>query len=108
MHTTLAVIAGLIGVTIIALTTASALQTFVVPRGTSLLLTRWVLPAVRAVFILSMRHLRDYSTRDRVMAMFAPTIATVRAEPARTAASDQRTATPPHVLVGLEALVQRH
>ncbi|MCW2946351.1 MAG: hypothetical protein JWR24_3068 [Actinoallomurus sp.] len=73
MHTTLAVIAGLIGVTIIALTTASALQTFVVPRGTPLLLTRWVLLAVRAVFILSMRHLRDYSTRDRVMAMFAPT-----------------------------------
>jgi hypothetical protein len=73
MHTTLAVIASLVGVTAIALTTASAVQTFVVPRGTPMLLTRWVLLAVRAVFIVSMRRLRDYRARDRVMAMFAPT-----------------------------------
>jgi hypothetical protein len=73
MHTTLAVIAGLVGVAVIAFTTASAVQTFVVPRGTPMLLTRWVLLAVRAIFIMSMQGLRDYSARDRVMAMFAPT-----------------------------------
>jgi hypothetical protein len=72
MHTILAVIASLVGVTVIALTTASAVQTFVVPRGTPMLLTRWVLLVVRAVFLMCMRRLRDYRARDRVMAMFAP------------------------------------
>jgi hypothetical protein len=72
MDAFVALIIGLGGLTIVALTVISAAQTFVVPRGTPLRLTRWVLLGVWAVFHVLTWPARDYRTRDRVMAMFAP------------------------------------
>ncbi|GAA3228845.1 hypothetical protein ACFO1B_54280 [Dactylosporangium siamense] len=58
--------------TAILLTVASATHTLVVPRGTAVLLTRWVIAASRALFDLRLRWTRGYADRDRVLAMFAP------------------------------------
>jgi hypothetical protein len=79
MNDLVSVIVGLAGVMIIILTAMSAVQTFVVPRGTPMLITRWVFLAVRAIFVLLFRS-RDYRTRDHAWAMFAP--ATLLALPA--------------------------
>jgi hypothetical protein len=72
MNDLVSVIVGLAGVMIIVLTVASAAQTFVVPRGTPMLITRWVFLAVRAAFSVLLRRSRDYRTRDHAWAMFAP------------------------------------
>ena len=72
MHTIIVVITGLAGATVAVLTVASALQTLVVPRGTTLI-THWVQHTVRAAFLMCTRGSRDYRTCDRIMARFAPT-----------------------------------
>ena len=79
MNDLISVIVGLAGVMIVVCTAMSAAQTFVVPRGTPMLITRWVFLAVRGVFVLLFRS-RDYRARDHAWAMFAP--ATLLALPA--------------------------
>jgi hypothetical protein len=66
------VIVGVAGVMIVVLTAVSAAQTFVVPRGTPMLITRWVFIAVRAAFSVLLWRTRDYRARDHAWAMFAP------------------------------------
>ncbi|MGC9669734.1 hypothetical protein ACNTMW_24700 [Planosporangium sp. 12N6] len=72
MYHAITVLVGLVGAVVILLTAVSAAQTFVVPRGTPLLITRMVLVTIRAVFRAILRHLPDYRSRDHVLAMFAP------------------------------------
>ncbi|HZD68382.1 MAG TPA: hypothetical protein VFA45_05540 [Actinomycetes bacterium] len=68
----LAVPCLLAGAMIVMVTVLSAVLTVVVPRGTPVLLTRWVFVAVRAVFSLLGRRARSYQQRDQAMAMYAP------------------------------------
>ncbi|HTJ36334.1 MAG TPA: hypothetical protein VL738_24220 [Dactylosporangium sp.] len=63
---------GVLSSTIIVLTALSAAHTLVVPRGTSVLLTRWVMAAVRAAFDVRLRWARGYAERDRILVLFGP------------------------------------
>lgn len=72
MDNAISVLIGLVGAALVVLTATSAAMTFVVPRGTPLLITRSVLVTVRAGFGLALRGVHDYRRRDRTMAMFAP------------------------------------
>ncbi|MGI5241098.1 hypothetical protein [Dactylosporangium sp. CA-139066] len=65
-------ILGAVSVAVIVLTALSAAHTVVVPRGTSVLITRWVMAAVRAVFDLRLRWARNYGERDRILVLFGP------------------------------------
>jgi hypothetical protein len=56
----------------VLVTVLSAVLTVVVPRGTPVLLTRWVFVGVRALFTLWGRRARSYEERDQAMAMYAP------------------------------------
>lgn len=68
----LAALLGLFALTTIVLTTFSAVHTLVVPRGTAVLITRWVMAGTRALFDLRLRSARTYLERDRVLVLFAP------------------------------------
>lgn len=50
----------------------SAVETFVLPRPVANMLTRAVFVTVRRIFGLRLRSTYTYSTRDRIMALFAP------------------------------------
>jgi hypothetical protein len=50
----------------------AALRTFVLPRGTPVMLTWMVFRSVRRVFGIFARPARTYEQRDRVMALYAP------------------------------------
>jgi hypothetical protein len=71
-HTILSLFVGLLAATTTVLTAVSAVHTLVVPRGTPVLITRWVMAATRALFDLRLRSARTYQERDRVLVMFAP------------------------------------
>ncbi|WP_205862952.1 hypothetical protein [Planosporangium thailandense] len=73
MDYAISVLVGLAGAAVVILTAMSAAMTFVVPRGTPLLITRLVFVTVRAGFRLRLRGVHDYRRRDRTMAVFAPT-----------------------------------
>jgi hypothetical protein len=66
------VVCLLAGVLIVLITVLSAVLTVVVPRGTPVLLTRWVFVGVRALFTLWGRRASSYEERDQAMAMYAP------------------------------------
>ncbi len=68
----LALLCLLAGTMIVVVTLLSAVLTVVVPRGTPVILTRWVFVGVRAVFTLLGRRGRSYQQRDQAMAMYAP------------------------------------
>ena len=63
---------GAVSAAVIVLTALSAAHTVVVPRGTSVLITRCVMAAVRAAFDLRLRWARDYGERDRILVLFGP------------------------------------
>ena len=60
------------GALLVVWTLASAVQTVVLPRATSSVLTRVHFRALRRVFDGLARPSRSFATRDRVMAMYAP------------------------------------
>jgi hypothetical protein len=60
------------GILIVLFTLFSAVLTVVVPRGTPVVLTRWVFVGVRGLFALRSRRARSYQQRDQAMAMYAP------------------------------------
>jgi hypothetical protein len=62
----------LAGVLLVFVTVLSAVLTVVVPRGTPVLLTRWVFLGVRGLFSLLGRRGSSYRQRDQAMAMYAP------------------------------------
>ncbi len=66
------VICLLAGVLIALVTVTSAVLTVVVPRGTPVLITRWVFVTVRWLFTLWGRRAASYRQRDQAMAMYAP------------------------------------
>ena len=72
MHIAVAVVVGLAGVACVLLTLVSAVKTVVVPRAAPVLITRCVFAGVRALFTVALWRRRDYRSRDRVMALYAP------------------------------------
>ncbi|MEV4508586.1 hypothetical protein AB0K00_06470 [Dactylosporangium sp. NPDC049525] len=72
LHDAFLLLVGVLASAAIVLTVASATHTLVVPRGTAVLLTRWVMAGSRALFDLRLRWARTYPERDRVLALFAP------------------------------------
>lgn len=62
----------LIGIVITGRTALSALKTFVLPRGVPDRLTGIVFTLSRYLFDLRAIRVRDYETRDRIMALYAP------------------------------------
>jgi hypothetical protein len=61
------------GATLVVIVLDSALRTFVLPRGVSTTLTRGVFQAIRMIFNAMARESKSYESRDRVMALYAPT-----------------------------------
>lgn len=59
------------GAVVIIGTVLSAAQTLAVPRGTPVLITRWVFVGWGALFGLA-RRLPDYRRQDRILALYAP------------------------------------
>ncbi|MFK7804246.1 MAG: hypothetical protein AB8G95_21610 [Anaerolineae bacterium] len=68
----LRVLLTLLGVIIICLTIVSALRSFVVPRGVSDRLARFVFTTTRRLFNLRLKFAKSYIVRDRIMAYYAP------------------------------------
>jgi len=62
----------LLGVALIFAVFDSALRTFVLPRGVTTLLTRFVFVTLRQGFNFFARESRTYERRDRIMALYAP------------------------------------
>jgi len=60
------------GILIVLFTSLSAVLTVVVPRGTPVLLSRWVFVGVRGLFALRGRRAHSYQQRDQAMAIYAP------------------------------------
>src|SRR5216683_128480 len=71
MHVVANVALVTVGVVIVIAVFDSALRTFVLPRGVSTTISRFVFIALRHVFDLLAREGRSYESRDRVMALFA-------------------------------------
>lgn len=62
----------IIGALLVVLTLVSAVQTFVLPRGTRDLLTHFAFSFTWLFFLPAIRLSRSYGQRDRIMAFFAP------------------------------------
>ncbi len=70
--TLLDVVVLLAGVAVAAAVFLSAVQTVVVPRGVPVRLTRAVFLFMRRIFEVRVRFARDYESRDRAYALYAP------------------------------------
>ena len=57
----------IIGLTIVARTLFSAVQTFVLPRGVNDRLTRYVFLTTRALFSFPLKKTASYEQRDRII-----------------------------------------
>ncbi len=68
----LRIVVGLVGGAVVAATVLSAIRTVVLPRSSSVRLSRFVFLATRAVFDVRSRRARSYEQHDRIMAMYAP------------------------------------
>ena len=66
------ILAALVGVWLVGFTVLSAIRTVVLPRAVSTLITRTVFLTVRRLFGLLTFAVRNYETRDRVLALYAP------------------------------------
>lgn len=66
------IVVFILGVVTIAVTLASAIRTFVLPRSERVLITRIAFRAVRCFFDLRLYWAQSYFVRDRTMALFAP------------------------------------
>lgn len=62
----------LFGLALVLSTSLSALSTFVVPRSVRSQLNRFVFSMVRRAFLLCFNFLRDYESRDALMAYYIP------------------------------------
>ena len=62
----------LTGVFLVVGTAFSALETFVLPRGVSVRLTRLVFLGIRLFITLPLKRASTYEARDRIMAFYAP------------------------------------
>ncbi|MCU1603895.1 MAG: hypothetical protein JWP46_360 [Modestobacter sp.] len=71
MHLIAMILAGITGVLMVATTALSAAQTLIVPRGTPMMITRWVFVAFGWLFGLQ-RTRADYRARDKRLALYAP------------------------------------
>lgn len=60
------------GIALVVATVYSAVETFVLPRGANNMLTRAVFLTVMRPFAWRVRRAKEYETRDRTMAFFAP------------------------------------
>lgn len=60
------------GVVIVVVVLDSAIRTFVLPRGSGVMLSRVTARAVRVVFDLAAKAARTYEGQDRAMAMYGP------------------------------------
>lgn len=65
------VLSSLIGIFIVLWTINSAINAFIVPRGSNTLLTRLIFQTVHFFFRLRVRN-ASYEKRDRIMAFFSP------------------------------------
>lgn len=61
-----------LGLLLVFVTIASALQTFVLPRGSADFITNAVFRLVRGCFDLLLKRTKNFTTRDRFMALYAP------------------------------------
>jgi len=68
----LRLLAFVAGIVVVAGTLASAIRSFVVPRGVPNRLAGAVFIAVRQLFALWTRRLDSYEERDRAMVLYAP------------------------------------
>jgi len=72
MELAISYLSFIIGFALVIWTLFSAVETFVLPRSSPNLLTRWVFQFVRAWFNLRLRRTTTYRERDLMMAFFAP------------------------------------
>ena len=72
MHSVVAALVGLAGGACVLLTVVSAVKTVVVPRAVPVLITRVVFVAMRGLFAAVLWRSRDFRSKDRVMALYAP------------------------------------
>ncbi len=68
------VFVALLGLLIVGGTLLAAIQTFVLPRGVNVRLTRGVFRSIGFFFRLRARRAASYEARDRIMALFAPVV----------------------------------
>lgn len=61
-----------LGLAIVIYTFLSAVRTFVMPRSSNVLLTRFVFRATNLAFRFRLRRVTTYEDRDRAMALYAP------------------------------------
>jgi hypothetical protein len=71
VHLIAVIVTGGSGVLLVATTVLSAAQTVIVPRGTPVMITRWVFVAFGWLFGLQ-RTRTDYRVRDKRLALYAP------------------------------------
>lgn len=62
------------GIVVVAGTALSAIRTVVLPRAASTLIGRVLFPSVRKVFLVVARWRRDFEAKDRILALYAPTV----------------------------------
>ena len=55
-------------------TALSAIRTVVLPRAASTLIGRLLFPSVRKVFLLAAKARKDFEAKDRILALYAPTV----------------------------------
>ena len=68
----LKLIVFVLGLLLVMQTIASAIQTFVLPRGATDFITGAVFRFIRWCFDLLLKPTKNYATRDRFMALYAP------------------------------------
>lgn len=66
------ILVAVLGVVIVLGTVISAVNTFIVPRGINVWLTRAVFGTVRFFFNIRARKANSYEAQDRIMALYAP------------------------------------
>ncbi|HJS29692.1 MAG TPA: hypothetical protein VJ768_08725 [Anaerolineales bacterium] len=67
------VLAFSLGLALVGVTISAVTRSFVLPRGENVRLTLSIFRAIRLFFELELRLTRNYTRRDRIMALFAPT-----------------------------------
>jgi hypothetical protein len=72
MHVLSQVLWCALGLALVVFVADSALRTFVLPRGATPVVTRFVFISLRSVFNLAAQATRSYEGRDSVMALYAP------------------------------------
>jgi len=69
-----------VGVALTVIVVDSAVRSVVLPRGVAVAYTRLVFTAMRSLFMLRTRYVREYEKTDRIMALYGPlTIVTLPA-----------------------------